>query len=273
MTDTADRAWTGSMPEIYDRCLASAVFAPHAADLAERAAADRAGADRAGAVLELAAGTGTLTRQLVRLLPEASITATDLNQAMADYGARRVPEASWRRADALALPFADDSFDLVACQFGVMFFPDKRAAFGEVARVLRPGGRFLLNSWDVLGRNEFAAALADAVDAVFPADPPTFLARIPHGYADPATAAADLRAAGLTPDGRSTVVLTGHAESAAQLATGFCQGTPLRMAIEARGDLRQATEAVAALMTARLGPGPVAGPLTAHVIRASRKLT
>ncbi|MGH3401682.1 MAG: class I SAM-dependent methyltransferase [Streptosporangiaceae bacterium] len=263
MADSADRAWTGSMPDVYERCLAGAVFEPPAADLARRAAADSP-----AAILELAAGTGTLTRQLTRRLPGAQVTATDLNPAMVSYGAQRVPQAAWQQADALSLPFEDDQFDLVICQFGVMFFGAKPTAFSEVARVLRPDGRFLFSTWDVIERNDFAAALAAAIDATFPADPPTFLTRVPHGYADLAAVAADLRAAGLEPAEQSTVVMTGHADSAAQLATGFCSGTPLRMAIEARGPLQPAVEAIAAQMTSRLGPGPVTGRLTAHVVVA-----
>jgi SAM-dependent methyltransferase len=265
MADSADRAWTGSMPDIYERCLAAAVFDPPAADLARRAAAVGP-----AEILELASGTGTLTRQLARRLPGAQVTATDLSPAMISYGTEHVPEAAWQQADALSLPFDDDLFDLVICQFGVMFFDPKPAAFSEVARVLRPDGRFLFSTWDVIERNDFAAALAAAINAAFPADPPTFLSRIPHGYADLAAVAADLRAAGLVPQEQSTVVLTGHAESAAQLAAGFCAGTPLRMAIEARGPLQPAVETIAAQMTARLGPGPVTGRLTAHVIVARR---
>jgi len=265
MTDAADRTWSRSMPATYDRCLGPAVFVAHAVELARRAAADRA-----EAVLELAAGTGILTRQLVRRLPGAQVTATDLSPAMAAYGARQVPQAAWQQADALALPFADGSFDLVTCQFGVMFFAPRAAAYAEVARVLRPGGRFWLSTWDVIERNDFAAALAEAIELTFPDDPPTFLARIPHGYADVTAVAADLRAAGLTPQDQAMVVRTGRARSAAQVATGFCQGTPLRMAIESRTDLRAATSAIATRMTARLGPGPVTGRLTAHLIAGRR---
>jgi SAM-dependent methyltransferase len=189
-------------------------------------------------ILELAAGTGTLTRQLTGRLPGAQVTATDLSPAMISYGTEHVPEAAWQQADALSLPFDD--------------------------------GLFLFSTWDVIERNDFAAAMAAAINAAFPADPPTFLTRIPHGYADLAAVAADLRAAGLAPQEQSTVVLRGHAESAAQLAAGFCAGTPLRMAIEARGPLQPAVETIAAQMTARLGPGPVTGRLTAHVIVARR---
>ena len=261
MVREADRRWEGSMPEVYDRCLGSAVFMPHAVDLATRARPLHS-----ARVLELAAGTGIPSFQLKGTLPKASITATDLNQAMVDYGSSRT-KGVWQQADAQKLPYKDDSFDLVICQFGVMFFPDRRTAFREVARVLAPGGRFLFNTWDTVEQNDFAAALVAGLSEAFPEDPPTFM-DIPHGYADMDQVTADLRAGGMQLDDGVTVILTGHANSAAELATGFCQGTPLRMAIEARSDLDAATQVVTEEMTALLGEGRVDGALTALVVRA-----
>ena len=127
MAREQDRLWVGSMPEAYNRWLAPAVFRPFARDLARRAARLAP-----GRILEIAAGTGVLTNELVTALPMAEVTATDLNAAMVEFGSRQAPGAEWRQADALDLPFKNDQFDLVACQFGVMFFPDKLAAFAEV---------------------------------------------------------------------------------------------------------------------------------------------
>jgi SAM-dependent methyltransferase len=265
MTEDVDRRWTGSMPETYDRYLGPAIFLPHALDLAHRAATLSA-----SRLLEVAAGTGLLTRALAEALPAARITATDLNEAMVRYASSRVDGVVWRQADAMALPFDDASFDLVVCQFGVMFFPDKRAAFREVARVLAPGGRFLFNTWDVIERNDFAAALAAGIARAFPEDAPTFLVRIPYGYADIDQVSSDLRAAGLHVDEVTMVTLTGHADSSTQLATGFCQGTPLRLEIEERGSLAAVTCLVAEEMSARLGAGALAGDLSAHVVTARR---
>src|SRR5712691_6526069 len=148
-----DRLWAGSMPQAYDRWLAPAMFQPFAVDLARRAAglAPRR-------VLEIAAGTALLTRELVSALPAAQVTATDLNAAMVEFGSRQVPRAAWRQADALGLPFDDQEFDLIVCQFGVMFFPDKPAAFREMRRVLAPGGRLLFSTWDAVQTHGFAAA-------------------------------------------------------------------------------------------------------------------
>jgi SAM-dependent methyltransferase len=260
--DQQDRLWVGSMPEAYDRWLAPAMFHPFAVDLAQRAA--RLAPRR---VLEIAAGTGVFTRELVAAIPAAEVTATDLNAAMVEFGSRRAPGAAWRQADALHLPFDDKRFDLVVCQFGVMFFPDKPAAFREVQRVLTPGGRLLFSTWSTVDTHGFAAALAAGVERAFPDDPPTFVAAVPHGYSDVGQAVADLAAGGLECVSTEPVTLDGQG-SAADVAAGFCTGTPLRMAIEDRGDLTAATAAVAEEMRTRLGDGPVTAKMTAYVIEA-----
>jgi SAM-dependent methyltransferase len=259
--DEQDRLWVESMPEAYDRWLAPAVFHPFAVDIAQRAA--RLTPHR---VLEIAAGTGVLTRELAAAIPAAQLTATDLNQAMVEFGSRQVPGAAWRQADALHLPFDDRQFDLVVCQFGVMFFPDRPAAFREMRRVLAPGGRVLFSTWGAVETHGFAAALVAALTHAFPGNPPAFIAAVPHGYCDLSQIAADLAAGGLECPTTESVTLQGHADSAADVATGFCAGTPLRMAIEARGDLVASTAVIADQMTARLGPGPVTATMTAYII-------
>lgn len=260
-----DTTWLDSMPEVYDRCLGPALFAPYARHLAARAAAI---APRT--VLELAAGTGIVTAELVRALPEAAITASDLNPAMVAWASQRVEGATWQVADAQRLDFPDGLFDLVVCQFGAMFFPDRAAAFAEAARVLRPGGTLLFTTWDTAESSAFPAALLDAVRAVCPDDPPEFIGRIPHGYHDPQAVRRDVESAGLAVHTLEHTSLPGTAPSAAVLAEGYCLGSPLRFELEARGDLGQLHAAVAARMTESLGGGPVAADLTALLVRATR---
>ncbi|MCU1449251.1 MAG: ubiE1 [Acidimicrobiales bacterium] len=253
------------MPEAYERWLAPTVFEPFAVDLAGRAAAH---APRR--VLELAAGTGVLTGALMAAVPSADVTATDLNAAMVELGRQRAPGAEWRQADAMDLPFDAGAFDLVLCQFGAMFFPDKQAAFAETRRVLTPDGTVLLSTWAALDTHAFQAALVVGLERAFPDDPPTFMVSTPHGYADPDAVASDLARGGLRCTVYEPVTLEGHAGSAADLAIGYCTGTPLRAEIEARGDLAATTRVVAKAMEERLGTGAVRGEMTAHVFEATR---
>jgi ubiquinone/menaquinone biosynthesis C-methylase UbiE len=173
-----DKVFAGSVPENYDRYMVPLIFAPYAADLAERAASLSP-----YAVLEIAAGTGVVTRALSpKLSPDASYFVTDLNQPMLDYAAsRQGPDTriTWRQANALALPFENAAFDVVCCQFGAMFFPDRSAAYREAKRVLKPGGHLLFSVWDRIEENVFADDVTKALARIFPNDPPRFLARTP----------------------------------------------------------------------------------------------
>jgi ubiquinone/menaquinone biosynthesis C-methylase UbiE len=192
-----DRVFAGSIPENYDRYLVPLIFESFAQDIAQRVAALSP-----TTVLETAAGSGVVTRALApRLSPGASYIVSDLNQPMLNYAATRQAadnRISWRKADALALPFEDAAFDLVCCQFGVMFFPDRQSGYREARRVLKPGGHFLFNVWDRIEENVFANDVTSALAEVFPSDPPRFLARTPHGYHDPALIHSELEKAGFS---------------------------------------------------------------------------
>ncbi|MGE5325037.1 MAG: class I SAM-dependent methyltransferase, partial [Actinomycetota bacterium] len=182
MSET-DSTFAGSIPVLYDRYMGPMIFEPYAEDLARRVSDVQQ-----GELLEIAAGTGILTRALVNVLPAAvAIVATDLNQPMLDFAASRLANGrpvTWRQANALSLPFQEGMFDAVVCQFGAMFFPDKVAAYREVWRVLKPGGRFVFSVWDRIEENEVTHAVAEAVAGLFPHNPPQFMSRTPHGYYD-----------------------------------------------------------------------------------------
>lgn len=262
-----DKVFTGSIPKLYETYLVPLIFAPYAVDLANRLASRPV-----TRVLEIAAGTGVVTRALASTLPEhVYLVATDLNQPMLDQaralGTRRPVE--WRRADAMQLPFEDAAFDAVACQFGVMFFPDKAKAFSEARRVLRPGGVFIFNAWDQIKENEFADTVTTALQALFPKDPPRFLARTPHGYYDRETIARDLAAGGFiaSPD-MTTVAARSRANLSRIPAIAYCQATPLRNEIEARDASRlgEATDVAAEAITQRFGSGPLDGKIQAHIV-------
>jgi ubiquinone/menaquinone biosynthesis C-methylase UbiE len=263
-----DTVFSGSIPALYDKHMGPVIFEPYARDLAGRLSFP--GAAR---VLETAAGTGIVTRALLRSLPAAvTVVATDLNQPMLDHAAKQVSSnrVVWQKADAQSLPFDNGAFDAVVCQFGAMFFPDRLCGYREARRVLKPGGRFIFNVWDGIEYNDFANLVTAAVKDMFPADPPLFLARTPHGYHDKDSIIADVRRAGFADVEVETVTLRSVAPSSLDPAIGYCQGTPLRNEIEARdaGRLAEATAVAGARIAARFGNGPVDGMMQAHVVIA-----
>jgi SAM-dependent methyltransferase len=266
-----DKVFSGSIPRFYETYLVPLLFEPYAADLANRLASRSP-----TRVLEVAAGTGVVTRSLASVLPErVSIVATDLNQPMLDQaaalGTKRPVE--WRQADAMQLPFPNETFDAVVCQFGVMFFPEKQQAFSEARRVLRSGGVFIFNAWDRLEENEFANTVTAALASLFPEDPPRFLARTPHGYHEPARIRQDVVGAGfLAPPEIITLAARSRARSPRDPAIAFCQGTPLRNEIEARdaSRLEEATTVAAEAIAQRFARGNVDGKMQAHVVTIER---
>jgi ubiquinone/menaquinone biosynthesis C-methylase UbiE len=266
-----DRLFAGSIPELYDRFMVPLIFEPYALDLAGRIADAEP-----QHVLETAAGTGVATRAIASRLPgSVRIVATDLNQAMLDHAATLQPQdrpVSWQQADALALPFPDQSFDAVACQFGAMFFPDKVKGYREARRVLGPGGRFCFNVWDQISTNEFADVVTESLVAVFPRDPPRFLARTPHGYHDTDLIRRQLAEAGFSNISIDAVEHRSRAPSPREPAVAYCQGTPLRNEIEARdaARLEEATKVAMEALAHRFGHGPVDGRIRAFVVTAVR---
>jgi ubiquinone/menaquinone biosynthesis C-methylase UbiE len=269
MTAT-DKVFAGSIPELYERYFVPLIFEPYALDLAGRIA-DAAPHD----VLETAAGTGVVTRAMAARLPkDIRIVATDLNQPMLDQAAAQLGadrRVTWRQADALKLPFDDRSFDVVACQFGVMFFPDKAQGFSEARRVLRADGRFLFSVWDRIETNEFADVVTQALAEMFPQDPPRFMARTPHGHYDTDVLRAQLKAAGFSNITVDAVEHRSRAPSARHPAIAYCEGSPLRNEIEARGPerLEEATNRCAEAIAKRFGNGAVDGLIRAFVLSAS----
>jgi len=268
---STDKLFAGSIPEIYERFLVPLIFESYAADLAKRVAETEP-----HDVLETAAGTGVLTRALASCLPQDTrITATDLNAPMLDHAAARQPNnrrIAWQQADALALPFAAEAFDIVACQFGAMFFPDKVHGYKEARRVLRPAGHFIFSVWDQISENEFADVVTEALAVIFPDDPPRFMARLPHGYHNVERIREELTAAGFSSISADAVDGTSKAASPRDAAIAYCQGTPLRSEIEARdaSRLEHATAIAAQALARRFGDGPIAGRMRAFVITAVR---
>ena len=266
-----DKDFIGSIPEIYDTYLVPLIFEAYARDLADRIAV----LDPAS-VLETAAGSGVVTRAMVsKLSSDARYTVTDLNQPMLDHAASKQAIDSrirWQQADAMALPFDDESFDVVVCQFGVMFYPDRMAGYSEAHRVLKSGGAMIFNVWDRIETNEFADVVTAAVASVFPDNPPQFLPRTPHGYYDESLIGKELSEAGFARASFDSLDAISSAPSPRHPAIAYCQGTPLRNEIEERGAglLDHVTERAATAISDRFGTDDVAAKMRGHVITALR---
>lgn len=264
---TSVTAFDQALPDAYDRYLGPLLFQPYAADLVARL-----DIWPAMQVLELACGTGIVTRALLARLPDdAMLLATDLSAQMLEAAQKQVladPRLAWQPADATRLSFDAGSFDAVVCQFGVMFFADKARAFADMHRALRPGGRLLLNTWDSLERNGISRAAHRAMTRVLPVDTPRFF-EVPHHFHDAAVIHGLMQTAGFSDIGIEVVAAEGHSRCPLDAALGLVTGSPVTAVLRERGASIEETVAAAAReLEAEYGPGPLRVPLSALVVTA-----
>lgn len=259
-----DYVFKHSTPDLYDQFMVPLLFEPYA-----RVVARRVAQLQPRSILETAAGTGVVTEMLAEKLPGARIVATDINPALVPFAAAKFTggNVSVQQANAQELPFEDASFEAVVCQFGVMFFPDKVRANREARRVLTPNGNYLLVTFDRLAHNPVPAAADQAIERLFPDDPPRYMERGPFSYSDPEAIEADLRAGGFTQVKVDTVLLKTRV-SARGAAVGMVLGSPFRAEIERRdpGGLERAVDAVTEALVPLEG---TEAEMAAHVITAS----
>jgi len=253
-----------STPHLYDRYMGPLLFEPYARHVAENVVLLRP-----NRILETAAGTGIVTRAVAKALPAAQIVATDINPALVEFAAQhlRSERVLFERADAQDLPYEDESFDLVLCLFGLMFFPDKQRANAEARRVLRSGGTYVVVTFDRLDRNPIPKAAGEAVATLFPEDP-RYMERGPFSYADPTVVECDLKAAGFDDVVVETIELSSRV-TAHEAAQGIVLGSPFRAEIE-RLDATALERATAAVREALLPWDGEDAPMAAHVATATR---
>ena len=172
----------GSAPELYERYLVPAITLIWAADLI-----DRVRPAQGERVLDIACGTGAVTRLAALRMMRGRVVGLDFNPGMLGV-ARSVPDAGapieWVEGSALSLPFDDNSFDVVLCQLGLQFFPNKPLAVSEMRRVLGSGGRVALSVYSSIEQTPAAHAFVRALDQCLGADA-SKIKRAEHSFAQP----------------------------------------------------------------------------------------
>ena len=266
--ENQNAAFVGTIPAVYDQHLGPVLFEVHAKDIAGRLAVTPG-----MRVLEVACGTGIVTRHLLGLLPaDAKLVATDLNPPMVDYARDAVPadpRLELRAADAQILPFADSSFDAYVCQFGIMFFPDKALALREAKRVLKPGGQLLVNVWRPQSENRFAEAVQQLMLKRFAENPPGFY-KVPFSWGEPAAILPALQEGGFHDATCTPLTNTIDAESPAHFARGLVMGNPLSLELADRGvsDPEALIGEVADAISAGCGSNPCRIEMSTVVVQA-----
>lgn len=264
MSNTASE-FVGNIPENYDQRLGPNIFVDYADDIVRRVVGGNP-----SAVLEIAAGTGIVSRRLRDALPaSASLSVTDLNGPMLEIAKSKFSDdenATFQSADALSLPFDDNSFDAAICQFGLMFFPDKQASFAEVARVLKPGGTYLFNTWGTLHENPFSEIADGVAREAFPDDPPMFY-KVPFSYHDAQAVQSDMHVGGLTDTRHEQVNIEKTIADITEFSKGLVFGNPLIGEIESRGGVTadEIANQIERQMSKAFGTDPSVMPLVAHV--------
>jgi ubiquinone/menaquinone biosynthesis C-methylase UbiE len=223
-------AFAGSIPVNYEKYLGPFLFEPYALDIVSRLQ-DK----KYNEILELACGTGRVTSHLSKSVQHYTLTATDLNPDMIEVAKKIVLDEriKWLPADAMQLPFADNSFDLVVMQFGIMFFPDKLKGLTEAYRVLRPGGRLIFNTWDKVENNDAIHEGRQVIESYFGDNPPVFY-NVPFSMFDEKELINLTETAGFKKVKSTLVEKQGFSPSAADLAKGMVQGNPVFLAITER---------------------------------------
>jgi ubiquinone/menaquinone biosynthesis C-methylase UbiE len=155
---------SGDAAELYERLLVPTMFGPWAADLVALA-----GLEAGARVLDVACGTGVVARQAAPWVgPSGRVVGLDLNARMLAVGrsaaAAEGRSIEWCESSALSMPFEDRSFDVVICQQGLQFFPDRLAGLREMQRVLVDGGRLVVSTWRSIEHRPEIGALAAALE-------------------------------------------------------------------------------------------------------------
>lgn len=259
-----------SVAQNYDDCLGPFLFEPFALDLVERIEISKA-----RNVLELACGTGRVTKHLsLQLSADAKLTATDLNPGMIDVAKQRITSGNvrWETVDMTNIPFEENQFDLIVCQFGIMFAPDKVKAFTEIRRVLKKGGKLIFNTWGDIHNNKVWSITSDLVNSFLGENPTGIFTEGPFSLQDEKVVLQFLEQAGFNETKFFSVDKTGTIPTAAEAAKGFILGLPVRATIKNRipSALPEILTSLEKAFTQQLSDLPLKASLNALVFECTK---
>ena len=259
--------FTANIAENYDKYLGPIFFIPCANNLITHIKGTPKN------ILEIAAGTGHVTRLLVKKFPDSEITATDINEGMLDVakGIIRSDKVKWNVVDACEIPYKDNTFDLYIRQFGIMFFPDKQKAMAEAYRVLKPGGTIMFSTWDKIENSTLAKITNDVITDLFPDDPPNFY-QIPFSMHDPDEMRSMMESAGFKNISVQNIKLEGYADSFENAVKAFAEGNPIANQVEERDPkaLPKFKENLARAIEKQFGSGSFKVPLSKFIVSAEK---
>jgi len=266
MNAISDGQVTHSAAQVYDTFFVPALFAEWAPRMA-----DSAQLKPGHKVLDVACGTGLFARNaLSRVLPSGTVSGLDCNPDMLAVARQQEPSIDWQLGQAEALPYANDSFDSVACQFGLMFFADRAAALREMWRVLRPGGRLLIAVWDALERTPGYSAMAALLQRLFGESIAAEL-RAPFALGNPDELRDLLTAAGISEIELTRIVGKARFPSIGDWVHTDIKGWTLADKIDAEQYQKLRREAETELARFRQADGRAVFDSPAHIVSAWKK--
>ncbi len=213
-----------TIPGIYEKYLGPYLYEPYSVYVTGRIKGNPK------QVLEIGVGSGRLTNHLAKKIDiQATITAIDINPNMLDIAKEKVKATNveFHVADAQSLPFSDNSFDCVVCQFSFMFLPDKQKGFNEAWRVLKPGGQFIFVTWDKAENNITLYISQQTILQFLKTDPPAYFGKAYSAMNNLDDLMEYTKVAGFANTTIEKVTLVGQSTTAMDAAIGFVEGNSI----------------------------------------------
>jgi ubiquinone/menaquinone biosynthesis C-methylase UbiE len=270
-TESPAITFSDSVSQHYDNCLGPMFFEPYAIEVAKRI-----NPASVHVALELACGTGRVTRHLRNAIPaNAKLIASDISSDMMAVAKEKLSSANidWQIIDAAELPFDDNSIDLVVCCFGYMFVPDKVKAYDEVHRILKPGGMLLITTWDKLEHNG-ASYVCRMIVEKYLTEPLPETCNHAVSMSDDKEIKKDLQQAGFSKIITERVDKISESRSAKEAAEALTQSGPVYDEIMKRNPARinDIKETVEKELSEKFGASPMKAPISALITQAWKDL-